>query len=188
MIKRVFLGISTSLVLLAISSMQGLAQETLETGIRTTPGAATSRSSEVSFKGDVEEAIPQVAEIFGDSEATIEQALELSTQLDQIGIGQNSPVSITLCAIGNIEVVTRRENLEAIKFHINKVQSLLSTTQVAKGSQIGAVLNQTFDSNPDAVYLYMHSAMAVRGCVPAEFLRVVQEAEEVRLESVDRIR
>ncbi|NJK64260.1 MAG: hypothetical protein HC921_17615 [Synechococcaceae cyanobacterium SM2_3_1] len=188
MIKPVILGATTSLVLLVISSVQGLAQETLETGIRATTGAATSRSSEVLFKRDVDQAIPQVAEIFADSDATLEEAIELSTQLDRIGIGQNSPVSITLCAIGNIEVVTRRENLEAIKFHIDKVQSLLSTTQVAKGSQIGAALNQTFDSNPDAVYLYMHSAMAVRGCVPAEFLRVVQEAEEVRLETVDRIR
>lgn len=164
-------------------------EEPLEAGVTTTTSPSSAvRIEERSFKRSLDEVIPPVAEIFADSAETVEQALLLSDQLDGIGVGKNSQIATVLCTIETLEVSPRQETLNFINYHLTKVSQLLTLFQDLQAPQIVTALEESASADPDAVYLYIHAAMQARGCVPEDFITVVVEAEETRVETVDTIR
>ncbi len=191
MSSRLILGTVISGLGLIWGGASVLAQEEepLEAGVAATSSPSSAvRLEERSFKRDVDEAILPVAEIFADPPTTVEGAQLLSDQLDGIGVGKNSQIAEILCTIETLEVAPRQETLTFINYHLNKVGQLLTLFSDLQGPEIVTVLDEAATADPDAVFLYIHAAMQARDCVPEDFIAIVVEAEQTRVETVNTIR
>lgn len=195
MLKRwmhpIGLGSTLSLLLFTLGTLPALAQTEapLEAGVTATTGPSSEiRNEEIAFKRQVDVTIPAVAEIFADPEGTILTAQSLTNELDGIGVGKNSQIAAALCTIETLEVASRLDTLNFVNFHLNKVGQLLTLYADQRGPEIMAALDAATQTDPDAVYLYIHSVMQASGCVPDDFITVVVEAEETRVETVETIR
>ena len=189
-IGQLVLGATISGLGLAWGGMPVLAQgEPLEAGVAATQGPSSPiRREEQSFKRSLDEAILPVAEIFADPPATVEGAQLLSDQLDDIGVGKNSQIAEILCVVETLEVAPRQETLTFINYHLNTVSQLLTLFSDLQAPEIVTVLDEAAAADPDAVFLYIHAAMQARDCVPEDFIAVVVEAEQTRVETVNTIR
>jgi hypothetical protein len=180
----------TGLLALILGMAGADAQETLEVEITRSTGMSMVEAEEQDFKNSLETKIPLVATLFADPPATVEASRTLVRELDNIGIGQNSQVVNAICTIERVEIPARRETLNDVNFHLEKVEGLLSEypSESHRTRQVGAAINESYSRDPNAIYLYMHAGMEVQDCVPAELLATIQEAEQARLEIVQTIR
>lgn len=128
-----------------------------------------------------------VAAMFRDSQRTTNMATGLSDDLQGIGVGHNSQMARTLCAISSIEVSTRQENLDDVYFHLSKVQGLLAEHDANAGA-ISSEVSSTYNSDHNAVYQAMHASMETTNCVPASVNATIDQSEAARLAIVQTAR
>ncbi len=113
-LKNLLLLPAISLIGLTAGITPAEAQETFEIEIRSVTPIRSVEVRESAFKQTLNDNIATVGTVFEDSPRTIALSQELSNQLHAIGVGENSQVAKTLCAIETLEVPSRRETFKKI--------------------------------------------------------------------------
>ncbi len=142
---------------------------------------------ELAFVEALSSNTPVVAAIFADPPATTQLAQGLIQDLQGIGVGENSQMAATLCAIEATEVPTRQQNLDQVYFHLEKVEGLLAE-HVDVGRDISTTIRRTYASDPNAMYQSLHTSMETTRCVPDRVNALIDASEQARLAVVSQAR
>lgn len=170
-IKRAITALTIGILGMGLGTGAALSQEQEETrldvGIEAIGDIRSVEARENTYKQELDQAIEQVGFTFNAAPGVILQSQALSDGLHQIGVGENSQVAATLCAIGELEVPSRYETFRQAYFHLNTVEELLaeSTGQPAAAA-IDAELMDSFTTEPVATYLYIHASLVENNCNP----------------------
>lgn len=130
----------------------------------------TEAVEEELYKETLESNIGEVGEFFDAQPLTIAQSQQLVDRLHAIGIGENTQVGQTLCAIETAEIPARKETSEDVHFHLDTVEELLAENY-APAVAIDDAIDDIHTLNPAAVDLYMQTSLLQQGC--ASPLRIV---------------
>lgn len=190
-LKGLLLSSATGLVSLFACAGVTLA-EPLEAGVSTTspmqnPSIRFIEAREMEFAEVKDRNHEPVAAIFNDSGTTTSNARSFSDRLQGIGVGANSQVAQTLCAIQAAEVPTRQHNLDSVYYHLDKVQGLLAE-HGGRGPEVSSAIQATYAADPNAMYQGMHVSMETTRCVPESVNATIDEADQTRLAIVQTAR
>jgi hypothetical protein len=151
--------------LTAVSAGTAAAQSVPELNVTIiAPGTIqTEVVEEELYRETLESNIGEVGKFFDTQPLTIAQSQQLVDRLHTIGIGENTQVAQTLCAIETLEIHARKPNLEYMHFHLDTVEELLAENY-APAVAVDDAIDDAHAVNPEAVNLYMQASLLQQGC------------------------